>query len=120
MLYLIYLRNVVEEEVGVELVFTLFYLIISVTCGKKLSRRNTSEMGEWDGQMKHLVGIAQKDFVSWLVEGAHFEGELSANFATRDRDGDNLWQLRVEEEPSLLHLEFQLKPDENMDRRMWE
>ncbi|HWS83580.1 MAG TPA: hypothetical protein VN207_04915 [Ktedonobacteraceae bacterium] len=77
-------------------------------------------MGEWDGQMKHLVGIARQDFVSWLVEGARFDKELSANFATRKRDGDNLWQLSIEEEPSLLHLEFQLKPDENMDRRMWE
>ncbi len=27
-------------------------------------------MGEWDGQMKHLVSIAREDFVSWLVEGA--------------------------------------------------
>jgi predicted transposase YdaD len=77
-------------------------------------------MGEWDGKMKHLVGVAREDFVSWLVEGAHFEGELSANFATRDRDGDNLWQVSIEQEPSLLHLEFQLKPDENMGRRMWE
>ena len=25
-------------------------------------------MGEWDGQMKHLMGIAREDFVSWLVE----------------------------------------------------
>jgi len=77
-------------------------------------------MGEWDGKMKRLVGVAREDFVSWLVEGARFEGELSANFATRDRDGDNLWQLSIEQEPNLLHLEFQLKPDENMGRRMWE
>lgn len=78
-------------------------------------------MGEWDGQMKHLVGIAREDFVSWLVEGARFDKELSANFATRKRDGDNLWQIEVEGKPNLLHLEFQLiKPDENMARRMWE
>jgi hypothetical protein len=77
-------------------------------------------MGEWDGQMKHLVGIAREDFVSWLVEGARFDKELSANFATRKRDGDNLWQLEIEGKPSLLHLEFQLKPDENMGRRIWE
>ncbi len=77
-------------------------------------------MGEWDGKMKRLVSVAQEDFVSWLVEGARFEGELSANFATRDRDGDNLWQISIEGKPSLLNLELQLKPDENMGRRMWE
>ncbi len=77
-------------------------------------------MGEWDGQMKHLVGIAREDFVSWLVEGARFDKELSANFATRKRDGDNLWQLEIDSKPSLLHLEFQLEPDENMARRAWE
>jgi predicted transposase YdaD len=77
-------------------------------------------MGKWDGKMKHLASIAQEDFVSWLVEGARFEGELSANFATRDRDGDNLWQISIEGKPCLLNLEFQLKPNENMGRRMWE
>ena len=71
-------------------------------------------------QMKHLVGIAREDFVSWLVEGARFDKELSANFATRKRDGDNLWQLEIDSKPSLLHLEFQLEPDENMARRAWE
>ncbi len=77
-------------------------------------------MGEWDGKMKHLASVAQEDFVSWLVEGARFDKELPANFATRKRDGDNLWQLEIEGKPSLLHLEFQLKPDENMGRRTWE
>ncbi len=33
-------------------------------------------MGEWDGQMKHLVGIVREDLVSWLVEGARFDKEL--------------------------------------------
>jgi flagellar biosynthesis/type III secretory pathway protein FliH len=77
-------------------------------------------MGKWDGKMKLLASVAQEDFVSWLVEGARFERELSANFATRDRDGDNLWQISIEGKPCLLNLEFQLKPNENIARRMWE
>ena len=77
-------------------------------------------MGEWDGKMKHLASVAQDDFVRWLVKGAHFERELSANFATRDRDGDILWQLSIEGKPTLLSLEFQLKSEENMGRRTWE
>ena len=54
-------------------------------------------MGQWDGKMKHLASAAQEDFVRWLVEGARFEGELSANFATRDRDGDILRKLLLAE-----------------------
>ncbi len=77
-------------------------------------------MGEWDGKMKHLASVAQEDFVHWLVKGAHFERELSANFATRDRDGDILWQLSIEGKPTLLNLEFQFKSEENMGRRTWE
>ncbi len=77
-------------------------------------------MGEWDGKMKHLASVAQEDFVHWLVKGAHFERELSANFATRNRDGDILWQLSIEGKPTLLNLEFQFKSEENMGRRAWE
>jgi predicted transposase YdaD len=77
-------------------------------------------MCAWDGKMKQLVQVAQEDFVKWLVKGGRFEGELSPNFATRDRDGDTLWQISIDRMPSLFHLEFQLKAEANMGRRMWE
>jgi len=77
-------------------------------------------MGQWDGKMKHLANAAPEDFVRWLVEDAHFEGELSPNFASRDRDADALWDISINQVPSLLHTEFQVEPDSNMSRRLWE
>jgi hypothetical protein len=70
--------------------------------------------------MKHLVNLAPEDFVHWLVGDAHFKGELSTNFASRDVDGDILWQIAINQMSSLLHLEFQAGPDSTMGRRLWE
>jgi len=77
-------------------------------------------MGQWDGNLKHLVNLAPEDFVRWLVGDAQFKGELSANFATRKVDGDILWQIAINQERSGLHLELQVGPDSNMGHRMWE
>ncbi|HWS83572.1 MAG TPA: hypothetical protein VN207_04875 [Ktedonobacteraceae bacterium] len=77
-------------------------------------------MGHWDGNLKHLMNLAPEDFVCWLVGDAHFEGELSANFASREVDGDILWQIAINQELSGLHLELQAGPDSNMGRRLWE
>ena len=54
------------------------------------------------------------------VRDAHFDGELSTNFASRDLDGDVLWQIRISQMPTLLHLEFQAGPDAMMGRHVWE
>jgi hypothetical protein len=77
-------------------------------------------MGQWDGNLKHLVNLAPEDFVRWLVGDAQFKGELSANFATRKVDGDILWQIAINQERSGLHLELQVGPDSNMGHWMWE
>lgn len=77
-------------------------------------------MGHWDGNLKHLVNLAPEDFVRWLVGDAHFKGELSTNFASREVDGDILWQIAINQKMSGLHLEFQAGPDSNMSRRIWE
>jgi hypothetical protein len=77
-------------------------------------------MGRWDGKLKYLVNAVPEDFVSWLVEDAQFLGELSPNFANPDRNADALWEIFIKREPSLLHIEFQVKPLAKMGRRLWE
>jgi hypothetical protein len=77
-------------------------------------------MGDWDGKMKHLAALAPDDFVRWLVPDGHFVKELPTNFASREIDGDVLWDIRIKKRPTLLHLEFQVKPETKMGHRMWE
>jgi predicted transposase YdaD len=77
-------------------------------------------MGDWDGKMKHLAALAPDDFVRWLVCDGQFVKELPTNFASREIDGDVLWDIRIKGRPTLLHLEFQVKPETIMGRRMWE
>ncbi len=77
-------------------------------------------MGDWDGKMKHLAALAPDDFVQWLVCDGQFVKELPINFASREIDGDVLWDIRIKGRPTLLHLEFQVKPETIMGRRMWE
>src|SRR6185295_589943 len=94
--------------------------VISANVERSCSRRNTIYMGKWDGKMKHLANLAPEDFVHWLIGDAEFYRELSTNFASRDLDGDAPWLIAIKQMPTLLHLEFQVKPDPNMGRRLWE
>ncbi|HEU5227195.1 MAG TPA: hypothetical protein VFU49_05230 [Ktedonobacteraceae bacterium] len=76
--------------------------------------------GSWDGKLKRLVNEAPQDFVSWLLGGALFERELSPHLPHRNVDADLLYQIRLDDEPFLLHLEFQRRSDPLMARRLWE
>ncbi len=77
-------------------------------------------MVDWDGKMKHLAALAPDDFVRWLVCDGQFVKELPTNFASREIDGDVLWDIRIKGRPTLLHLEFQVKSETMMGRRTWE
>ena len=76
--------------------------------------------GRWDNRMKLLINKVPQDFVSWLVEGAIYEEEVSPHLKTRNIDGDVLYRIRVNERPCLLHIEFQFRGDPDMARRLWE
>src|SRR5882724_1214546 len=76
--------------------------------------------GRWDSRMKLLINKVPQDFVSWLVEGAIYEEEVSPHLKTRNIDGDVLYRIRINEHPCLLHIEFQFRGDPDMARRLWE
>src|SRR5579885_2097609 len=63
---------------------------------------------------------APKDVVSWLLDGALFEQELSPHLSYRNVDADLLYQIRLNDQPMLLHLEFQRRRDPQMAQRVWE
>lgn len=63
--------------------------------------------GFWDTKLKQLMLQAPKEVVSWLLDGALFEKELSPHLPYRNVDADLLYQIRLNDQPMLLHLEFQ-------------
>ncbi|HTI15224.1 MAG TPA: hypothetical protein VL461_11760 [Dictyobacter sp.] len=76
--------------------------------------------GSWDRHMKHLVGEAPQDFVQWLVQGAKYEREVSPHLSNRSIDADILYEISIEDQSYLLHIEFQKRSDSDMARRLWE
>jgi predicted transposase YdaD len=75
---------------------------------------------DWDRSLKLLAKYVPQDFVSWLVEGAIYEEEVSPHLNARNIHADILYRIRVNNQPCLLHIEFQLRSPTNMAERMWE
>src|SRR5438552_4059627 len=79
--------------------------------------------GRWDTSTKRLVGEKPEHFVRWLVKGAEFKGKAKlkpTSLNTREREVDNLYQIRLFDLYYLVHIEFQTYYDEMMAKRMWE
>ena len=76
--------------------------------------------GTWDSKLKLLVNKTPQDFVSWLVEGATYEAEVSPHLKSRNIDADVLYQIRMNDRSCLLHIEFQSQGDSDMAMRVWE
>jgi predicted transposase YdaD len=76
--------------------------------------------GAWDSKLKLLINKVPQDFVSWLVEGAIYEEEISPHLKTRNIDADVLYRISMLGRPYLLHIEFQLRSKPEMAERMWE
>ncbi len=76
--------------------------------------------GSWDGGMKRLVEEAPQDFISWLIQGAQFDSELSPHLQGRNIDADILYRIIIDGSPYLFHLEFQRRSDPDMAKRLWE
>jgi hypothetical protein len=51
--------------------------------------------GSWDNKVKALITEKPQDFVSWLMEGAVYEEELSPHLKARHIDANVLYQIRV-------------------------
>lgn len=79
--------------------------------------------GTYDNGMKRLVKTFPADYVHWLVEDAVFLEEYNSHLPKRSIDTDSLLKAAypaAPDEPFLVHLEFQTKPDSEMAKRMWE
>ena len=75
---------------------------------------------EWDTSLKLLIGEKPQDFISWLVPGANFRRVVSPHLPGRKIDADCLFEIILNGERLLFHIEFQSYRDRNMVERLWE
>ena len=74
----------------------------------------------WDDLMKMLVRAHPQDFVSLVLQGAHYLEDITNELKVRSIEADFLCKADRNGEEVILHAEFQRRHDSNMGRRMWE
>jgi hypothetical protein len=70
--------------------------------------------------MKWLVRQNPQFLVSFLLPDAVFVGEVDRELQAPSVTTDTLYRVIWQEEPIVLHVEFQLKHDDEMGRRLWQ
>src|SRR5260370_5179058 len=76
--------------------------------------------GPYDNATKRLLREKPQHFVSWLVPEGIFKSNLSVELKSRNIYADGLFAITVNEQPALLHTEFQTSKDGLMGERLLE
>ena len=76
--------------------------------------------GPFDNATKRLLREKPQHFVSWLVPEGIFKQHLSVELKSRNIYADGLFAITVNEQPALLHTEFQTGKDGLMAERLLE
>jgi predicted transposase YdaD len=76
--------------------------------------------GLWDGVMKRLVRGYAKHFTRWLKEEAVFVRALDIELKNQHLFADALLEVLLHGKPALLHIEFQVYDDPEMEMRLLE
>jgi hypothetical protein len=74
----------------------------------------------WDDIMKMLVRSHPQDFVSFIFQGALYQGDITNELKVRSIEADFLCKAIRNDEEIVVHVEFQRHHDYAMRRRMWE
>ena len=74
----------------------------------------------WDKRMKRLFWQSPQDYVQWLLPGAIFVSNLSAELENETLYADLLFEVLLQGVTILLHIEFQRNRDAQMPERLWE
>lgn len=94
--------------------------VIVISRYKECGKGNVGDMaGKWDSNLKRLVEANPQAFVTWLVKGAVVIRELSIEL-NRDIYIDILYEILLDGEIVLVHIEFQRYDDKEMARRVLE
>lgn len=76
--------------------------------------------GPYDNATKRLLREKPQHFVSWLVPEGIWKQHLSVELKSRNIYADGLFAITVNEQPALLHTEFQIGKDGLMAERLLE
>jgi predicted transposase YdaD len=76
--------------------------------------------GPFDNAAKRLLREKPQHFVSWLVAGGVFRRILPNELKSRNIFADGLFSIVVNEQPALLHIEFQTRNHETVPKRLLE
>ncbi len=76
--------------------------------------------GPFDNATKRLLREKPQHFVSWLVPEGIYKENLSVELKSRNIYADGLFAITVNEQPALLHTEFQAGKDGLMAERLLE
>jgi len=76
--------------------------------------------GPFDNAAKRLLREKPQHFVSWLVAGGIFRRILPNELKSRNIFADGLFSIIVNEQPALLHIEFQTRNHETVPKRLLE
>lgn len=74
----------------------------------------------WDGKSKRVLTEIPQDTVDWLLPGAKFVSNLSPELEDETVYADLLFEVIVNGQRALLHIEIQRNRHSHMAERMWE
>ena len=76
--------------------------------------------GPWDSAGKRLLREMPQHVVSWLLKGATFVRALPTELKSRNIFADGVYEIAVNDEPALMHIEFQSRQHKTMPERLME
>ena len=74
----------------------------------------------WDGKSKRVLTEIPQDTVDWLLPGAKFVSNLSPELEDETVYADLLFEVRINGQRALLHVEIQRNRHSHMAERMWD
>ncbi|HEY5003994.1 MAG TPA: hypothetical protein VII61_12620, partial [Ktedonobacteraceae bacterium] len=70
----------------------------------------------WDDLMKMLVRAHPQDFVSLVFNGVQYIGDVTNELKVRSVDADFLCKAKLGDTDIVVHVEFQRRDDDKMQR----
>ena len=76
--------------------------------------------GPWDSAGKRLLREMPQHVVTWLMREATFVRTLPTELKSRNIFADGVYEITVDEQPALMHIEFQSRQHKIMPERLLE